>query len=128
MNPSGKKLLIVDGDSSWRELLGEFFEMNSFQAILAGSGIEALSALDSNPDLVLLDLALPEMNGVALIREIHRRHPETTPRILVCGNGPRPLEIAALIDQVLPKPLSLPLLLSEVTRLLKLPRKSNHSG
>jgi DNA-binding response OmpR family regulator len=122
MHLSGAKLLIVDSDPSWRELLRDFFQMNSFQVTLAGSGIDALRALSLNPDLILLDLALPEMNGVALIREIHRMTPENTPPILICGDGKLPSDLAPLVRFHTPKPASLELLLSEVSRALASPK------
>ena len=119
---TGTKLLIVDSDPSWRELLGDFFQMNSFHVTLAGSGTDALRALSSNPDLILLDLALPEMNGVALIREIHRRIEGNTPPILICGNGKVPSDLSPLVRSHIPKPSSLELLLSEVSRILASPK------
>ncbi|MBU6152842.1 MAG: response regulator [Bdellovibrionales bacterium] len=113
-------LLIVDADASWRELLGEFFEMHSFRVFLAGSGKEALGALGSHNDLILMDLVFSDMSGIELIQEIHRVTLNSSSRILVCGNGKIPKDASILIHSHLPKPVALPLLLSEANRLLSL--------
>ncbi len=118
MSSSKPTLLIVDADPSWRELLRDFFEMNSFRVTLAGSGNDAVKALGSRADLILMDLAFSDKTGSALIQEIHQLNHEYARRILICGNGKVPNEISHLIYSQLPKPIALPLLLSEVTKAL----------
>lgn len=59
-----KKILIVDDEQDIRELLKRRLEQNNFAAITAANGEEALSISKTNkPDLVLLDIAMPKMDG-----------------------------------------------------------------
>ena len=59
-----KKILIVDDEQDIRELLKKRLEQNKFIAITAADGQEVLDICKTNkPDLVLLDIAMPEMDG-----------------------------------------------------------------
>ena len=61
-------LLIVDDDADGREVLCRFFEKAGHQVSCVSNGKEALSAVLANiPDLVLLDLYMPEMDGAGLL-------------------------------------------------------------
>ena len=73
-----KKILIVDDDEEIRNLLRDFFvEKNGYEVILAVDGEEAAALLENvKPDIVLLDIMLPKISGVALIRFL--RHEEST--------------------------------------------------
>jgi len=59
-----KKILIVDDEQDIRELLKKRLEQNKFIAITAADGREVLDICKTNkPDLILLDIAMPEMDG-----------------------------------------------------------------
>ena len=61
-------LLVVDDDQDGREVFCRLFEKAGHQVSCVSNGKEALSAVLSNlPDLVLLDLYMPEMDGVGLL-------------------------------------------------------------
>jgi DNA-binding NtrC family response regulator len=113
-------LLIVDADPNWRELLREFFEMNSFQVTISTTANESFRAMKASIDLVITDPAFPDLGAAELIRGIHHST-KIRPRILVCGNGKIPIEVSKMIHSHLPKPVALSLLLSEVIRVLDLP-------
>ena len=61
---SHKKVLIVDDEPDTLELVKLVLESGGFETVLAASGKEALNELEaSKPDLVLLDIMMPDMDG-----------------------------------------------------------------
>jgi CheY-like chemotaxis protein len=84
---AGGRLLVVDDDQDVRELLAEYLGVNGYQVDLAASGPEALRCLAAQaPDLVLLDVTMPGMDGIETLAEIARRRPGT-PVVMISGNG-----------------------------------------
>ncbi len=70
--------LIVDDEPRLRRVLVRLLENEGFSCAEAGSGVEALRALEAQPvPLVISDLRMPEMDGVTLLREIVVRWPDT---------------------------------------------------
>lgn len=86
-------ILIVDDDYSIRTLYQFVFMGGGHQTQLAKNGREALEALDSFlPDLMLLDISMPEMDGVAFLKELKTRsfsRPElaSVPFIVLTGEN-----------------------------------------
>lgn len=81
------KILIVDDESAVRESLEELLRMENFQAESAGSGEEALKVLSEvKYDLVLLDIKMPGIDGVEVMRQIKKYHPDTR-IIIITGYG-----------------------------------------
>jgi DNA-binding response OmpR family regulator len=73
-----KKILVVDDDPEVRELLGFNLKKAGFAIGTAANGVEALKkACSVSPDLILLDLMMPELDGFAVC-EILRRDPATS--------------------------------------------------
>ena len=69
-----RKRLVVDDDAHIREVVEFALEKAGFDAISAGNGQKALEVFAAGaPDLIVLDIAMPEMDGLAVCREI-RRH------------------------------------------------------
>ncbi len=69
-------ILVVDDERNQREILGSILRSEGYAVVLAGSGAEALAALDREPaDLVVTDLVMPGMTGEELIEAILARHP-----------------------------------------------------
>ena len=65
------EVLIVDDDQGVRELLKMYFSRDGFTVAEAGTGTEAVAAVAAHqPDLVILDIMLPEMDGYEVCREI----------------------------------------------------------
>jgi CheY-like chemotaxis protein len=80
-------ILVVDDAALERETVARLLELEGFQTIGVSSGKEAYATLYSRkPDLVLVDLMMPEMDGIQLVRMI-RRHPqwEGIPVIVLTG-------------------------------------------
>lgn len=71
------KILIVDDQTGVRRLLFETFTEEGFQVETASSGVDALKKIAAQtPDLVLLDIKMPVMNGLATLREIRKTLPD----------------------------------------------------
>ena len=72
MTMSRRRVLIVDDDAPFLELLQLCFAKANFDVILASNGEEALKILleSEPPDLVLSDFMMPEVNGIELVRHI----------------------------------------------------------
>jgi CheY-like chemotaxis protein len=61
-------ILVVDDDKDTCESLGRFLQRSNHVAVCAGDGQRAMTVLiDEKPDLVLLDLKMPEMDGIAFL-------------------------------------------------------------
>ncbi len=83
---ANERILIVDDDSNICELLRLYFEKDGFQADIVTDGIKALEAFENiKPDLVLLDIMLPGMDGWQICREI--RKTSQTPIIMLTAKG-----------------------------------------
>ncbi|WP_110686341.1 two-component system response regulator GlrR [Salinicola aestuarinus] len=88
-------ILLVDDDTSLLKLLGMRLESRGFQVTTAESGREALGLMvDSVPDLVLSDLRMDEMDGLALFHELQRRVPGL-PVIILTAHGSIPEAVNA---------------------------------
>jgi DNA-binding NarL/FixJ family response regulator len=73
------QILIVDDDETIRGLVRRIIQEHSNWSVCgeAANGFEAVSQISqSAPDLVVMDLAMPRMNGIQAAREISRMHPE----------------------------------------------------
>jgi CheY-like chemotaxis protein len=65
------KILIVDDDPDMRLAIGSVLRSRSYDVIEAGDGEEALRKLEEEkPDLMLLDLLMPKMDGFAVVKEL----------------------------------------------------------
>jgi two-component system alkaline phosphatase synthesis response regulator PhoP len=68
---TGKKILIVDDDPDILDVAGMILEAQGYEVILARDGLECLGKVRSEkPDLVILDLLMPKMDGFAVYKEL----------------------------------------------------------
>ncbi len=84
-----KKLLIIEDDQFLRELIAKKLTQKEFEVVQAGDGEEGLKkAKETKPDLVLLDLILPGIDGFNVLSEI-KKNPEIaeTPVIILSNLG-----------------------------------------
>ena len=80
------KILIVDDDRNICELLRLYIEKEGFETAIANDGKAALRMFDSvNPDLILLDIMLPELDGWQVCREIRKK--SQCPIIMLTAKG-----------------------------------------
>lgn len=83
---ANERILIVDDDINICELLRLYLEKDGFQTDIVTDGIKAIEAFNSiNPDLVLLDIMLPGLDGWQICREI--RKTSQTPIIMLTAKG-----------------------------------------
>ncbi len=70
-----KKVLVVDDEPDTLELVKLVLESGGFEAVLANNGLEALTQIENEkPDLVLLDIMMPDMDGWDVFRKIKERN------------------------------------------------------
>jgi PAS domain S-box-containing protein len=85
--PSGIKVLVIDDDTFLRESICSYLEDSDFSLSEADNGKVGLDKFRSeNPDVVLLDLRMPEMDGLELLPLLVKEKPET-PVVIVSGMG-----------------------------------------
>lgn len=118
-----KKLLVADDKATSRELIRVALEGEDYQITEAADGIEALRcAREAVPDLVILDLHMPGVDGFGVLAELRRDdHFAGTPIMALTASamqGDRERALAAGFDSYVSKPLPLPALRAEVKRLL----------
>jgi CheY-like chemotaxis protein len=91
------RVLITDDDASIRKMVRVCLEP-TYDVAEAGNGLEALDAIRLHaPDVVLLDLAMPRMDGMTLLSEIHQMRKEPPIRVIVMtAHGSVPTAIKAL--------------------------------
>lgn len=65
-----KQILIVDDETDIIKLLQDYFEINGYQVLTARSGTEALQKVAYSPDIILLDINMPEINGLEVCARI----------------------------------------------------------
>ncbi|MBC8184093.1 sigma-54-dependent Fis family transcriptional regulator [candidate division KSB1 bacterium] len=102
-----EKILIIDDDPQIRMLLKDRLEANGYLIFQAENGIKGFDvATKKNPDLILLDLNMPEMDGFEVLTRLNRELPETTVVILTAhGTIERAVEAMKLgAYDFLPKP------------------------
>jgi DNA-binding NtrC family response regulator len=128
--PDGR-LLLVDDEPAVLLPLERFFEGSGFEVATAGSAAEALESYRSfQPDVVLLDYALPDGDGLSLLRQI-RALDESIPTILLTAHGSIDLAVQAVkegAENFLTKPVELPALLVMVERLAENRRLRHRSA
>ena len=122
---SPAKILVVDDTARNVKLLADLLTVKGFDVATAASGREALTAVDADPpDLVLLDVVMPEMSGYEVCQAL-RENPATRmlPVIMVTALDPsveRVKGIDAGADDFLTKPINQAELLARVTSLLRI--------
>ena len=105
----GRTILVVDDEATLRETLVEALELEGYRAIPAGDGREALAKFRSeHPDLVLLDLMLPELSGVEVCRIL--RAESSVPIVMLTARDSEVDKVVGLelgADDYVTKPFSL---------------------
>ncbi|RNI14499.1 response regulator [Methanohalophilus sp. RSK] len=87
MGSFGKKVLVVDDEAHLRDLLQSLLELNNISTSCASSGEECLLMLESSlPDLVLLDVMMPGMDGWEVFHRIKEKY-EHLPVVLLTARN-----------------------------------------
>jgi DNA-binding response OmpR family regulator len=114
-------VLIVDDEPTITSALAYAFAQEGYRTILAHSGQEALDRLSSKPDLVVLDIMLPDVDGYQVCRHI-RAQAHYTPVLMLTAKDTLPEKVRGLdlgADAYLTKPYQPQELLAQVRALLR---------
>ena len=118
-----QKILVVDDNVDTRELLHLYLTNAGYTVIIAADGGEGLyRAQADQPELIITDMTMPNLDGVGMIRQL-RESPEFAERPIVAltayGQEQQEEAIAAGANQALGKPMDLEQLVETVGALLK---------
>jgi two-component system cell cycle response regulator DivK len=115
------RILLVEDNEISREILSRLLRKAGYQVEHAGDGGQALQiAAQMRPDLILMDMTLPVLDGWEATRELRSRG-ETIPVIAITAHtldADRERALAAGCDDYEPKPVELPRLLQKIETLL----------
>ena len=124
------KILIVDDDKNICELLRLYIEKEGFDTCIANDGRQALKFFNSfSPDLVLLDIMLPELDGWQVCREIRRN--SSCPIIMLTAKGEvfdKVLGLELGADDYVVKPFESKEVVARINAVLRRAGKSDNSG
>ena len=67
------KILVVDDDKELVKMLCSYFNMKQYETITATDGMEALNKIEMKPDIILLDINMPRMDGIEVCRLIRSK-------------------------------------------------------
>lgn len=80
-----KHILVIDDEPALLSLFGQFLESEGYSVALAADGREGMNLMkQQQPDLVITDIMMPEMDGLEVLQEIRSRSPEI-PVIAISG-------------------------------------------
>jgi excisionase family DNA binding protein len=90
------EILIVDDDPRIQEVIKDFIALQGYKAITAGSGTDAIRLIEKKQfDLIFLDLVLPDLSGIEVMRKIKARNRKAV-IIIVTGYGDDPIALEAM--------------------------------
>jgi two-component system OmpR family response regulator len=114
-------IFVVDDEAAAREMVGDYLKMHGFEVTLCDGGGELRDALKrGKPDLVVLDLNMPQEDGLSLIR--HLRHEGHLPIIMLTATASPIDRIVGLelgADDYLAKPFSIRELVARINAVLR---------
>jgi DNA-binding response OmpR family regulator len=120
-----KRILIADDDPVIRVLVGEFLKVNGYDAILVETGGACLAELEAGlPDLLLLDLMMPDMTGIDVLVKV-RENPQLSqlPVVMLSAHEDSDTFVtaqgSARPDAYLTKPFDLRHMIDTVSRLVR---------
>jgi two-component system alkaline phosphatase synthesis response regulator PhoP len=118
------KVLVVDDEDDILDLLQYNLEQEGFEVVLARDGMEALSiAEEEQPDLIILDIMMPRMDGIEVCRRLRQdAQLRTIPILMLTALSGEEEHVEGLdvgADIYLSKPISIPVLVSQSKALLR---------
>jgi DNA-binding response OmpR family regulator len=106
--PRAQRIMVVEDDATVRDVVARYLERDGYQVTVFDRGSDALAAVSSlDPDLIILDLMLPDISGIDVCRELRRTSP--IPIIMVTALGEeadRVLGLEVGADDYVTKPFS----------------------
>ncbi len=118
-----KNILIVDDEKDIIDLLSYNLIKEDFSVITARNGREALERVKQKPDLIILDIMMPEINGLQVIQELKRdKKTASIPVLLLTAKGSETDEIVGLevgADDYIIKPVKIGKIIARVHAVLR---------
>jgi two-component system KDP operon response regulator KdpE len=121
MSAAPPRVLVVDDEPPIRKLLRMGLSVHGYQVIEATNGKNALGLLEKSPDIIILDLGLPDIQGHDLLRMIRGRN-EAVPVIVLSSRGDEAGKVQALdlgADDYVTKPFGMDELLARMRAALR---------
>ncbi|WP_424626854.1 response regulator transcription factor [Bradyrhizobium sp. SYSU BS000235] len=121
MSAAPLKILVVDDEPPIRKLLRMGLSTQGYEILDAPNGKTALELLESKPDLVILDLGLPDIQGHDLLRTIRARN-DSVPIVVLSSRGDEAGKVQALdlgADDYVTKPFGMDELLARIRAALR---------
>jgi len=121
MNAAPLRILVVDDEPPIRKLLRMGLSTQGYQTLEAPNGKAALELLAQNPDLIILDLGLPDIQGLELLRMLRARN-EGVPIVVLSSRGDEAGKVEALdlgADDYVTKPFGMDELLARMRAALR---------
>ncbi len=123
--PLKARVLVIDDEPAVADLLARLVTREGYDVAVASDGRSAMASIaDQNPDVILLDVMLPDTNGFEICRRLKaERRTRLTPVVLVTGLADRERRIAGLqagADDFLTKPIDAQELLARVGSLVRM--------
>ena len=125
--PRQIKVLMVDDEKRFRETTKKILMKKGFDTILAESGEQALEKIEESPDVVILDIKMPGIDGHEALAEIKKRKPDL-PVIMLTGHGALPSAREALVEgafDYLSKPCDIDFLAEKIKEACSVTKKSS---
>jgi two-component system, OmpR family, KDP operon response regulator KdpE len=121
MTATPLKVLVVDDEPPIRKLLRTGLGTQGYQTLDAANAKAALDLMSDKPDVVILDLGLPDMQGLDLLRQIRARR-EDVPIVVLSSRGDENAKVEALdlgADDYVTKPFGMEELLARIRTALR---------
>ncbi len=121
------KILVVDDEVKMCFTLTKLFELSHYPVAVAHNGLEALDKIDSfQPNCILLDIRMPKMNGIDVLKKVKEEHPEIVVIMTtaVATEESREECLKAGAAEYLIKPIDFKTLLETITNLVRSPVKN----
>jgi two-component system response regulator AtoC len=115
------KVLVIDDEQNFRTIVEMVLRSHGYEVLLADNGTTGLSMYrQEHPTVVVLDLKMPEMDGIAVLHQIHHENPKQPVIVLTGDSSPETeREVRALgVSEFIVKGLSMHVLTDTLKRLL----------
>jgi len=118
------KLLLVEDNPSNLELFIDILSITNYEYVTASNGLEALEiAKNERPDLILLDIQLPGMDGLLVVSKLREMEETKNAKIIALTahamKGDKDIFISKGFDDYISKPITVKLFLSKIDEILK---------
>jgi CheY-like chemotaxis protein len=94
-----KKILVVDDEADFAKMVKIRLEADNFEVMIANNGIEAIKKIEKEkPDAVLLDVMMPEIDGLSVLRQIRSKDARLPVFVVTAFSNEERIKIAAKLN------------------------------